>query len=187
MKIFQFPVAVSRQSAANSLFGKQSGAPPGRRHAGMMLLECLVYISVFVILLGGATTAFYFCWDHSQALIGATNDIASTLSTGERWRADVRAATGKITAETTTAGEVVRIPEGARMVSYRFDSGEVSRQFSASAKPLLLLANVKSSQMEMDARGAVSAWRWELELSPRRKETHLPLRFSFEAAAAAKQ
>jgi len=186
MKIFQFPVAVSRQSAANSLFGKQSGAPPGRRHAGMMLLECLVYISVFAILLGGATTAFYFCWDHSQALIGATDDIASALHTGERWRADVRAATGKITVETTTNGEVVRIPEGVSVVSYRFDSGEVSRQFSPTANPLLLLANVKASQMTMNARGTASAWRWELELVPQRTETHLPLRFTFEAAAQAR-
>ena len=153
---------------------------------GMLLLECMVYISVFAILLGGATTVFYFCWDHSGALIAATDDIAYTLHTGERWRADVRAATGQITVQTNATGEVVQIPEGARVVSYRFESGEVSRQFSASAKPLLLLANVKTSQMTMDARGGVSAWRWELELLPRRKETRLPLRFTFEAAAQAK-
>jgi hypothetical protein len=153
---------------------------------GMMLLECLVYISVFAILLGGATTVFYFCWDHSDALICATDDVASALHTGERWRADVRAATGKIIVETTATGEVVRIPEGARVVSYRFESSEISRQFSASAKPLLLLANVKTSQMEMDTRDTVSAWRWELEMFPRRKEIHLPLRFTFEAAAQAK-
>jgi hypothetical protein len=72
------------------------------------------------------------------------------------------------------------------VVSYRFESGEVRRQFSASAKPLLLLANVRASKMEMDVRGAVSAWRWELEMLPCRKETHLPLMFTFEAAAQAK-
>ena len=157
-----------------------------RGRLGMMLLECLVYIAVFAILLGGATTVFYFCWYHSDALICAADDIASTLHAGERWRADVRAATGKITVETTATGEAMRIPEGAREVSYRFESGEVRRQFSASAKPLLLLANVKTSQMQMDTRGAVSAWRWELEMFPHRKETHLPLRFTFEAAAQSK-
>lgn len=157
-----------------------------RGRLGMMLLECLVYISVFAILLGGATTVFYFCWDHSDALICATDDITSTLHTGERWRADVRAATGKITVETAATGEVVRIPKGTRMVSYRFESGEVRRQISTSGYSQLLLANVKTSQMEMDARGAVSAWRWELELLPHRKEIHLPLRFTFEAVAQAK-
>jgi hypothetical protein len=149
---------------------------------GMLLLECLVYISVFAILLGGATTVFYYCWDHSNALIYTTDDIASALHTGERWRADVRAATGKITVETTATGEVVRIPEGARVVSYRFESGGVSRQTSTTENPVLLLANVKTSQMEMDARGAISAWRWELELLQRRKGTLMPLLFTFEAA-----
>jgi hypothetical protein len=149
---------------------------------GMMLLECLVYISVFAIVLGGATTAFYFCWAHSDALIGTADNIASVLHTGERWRADIRAATGPITVQTSATGEVIQIPEGARVVSYRFESGEVRRQFSATAQPLLLLVNVKTSQMVMDDRGDVRAWRWELEQFPARKETHLPLRFTFEAA-----
>lgn len=152
----------------------------------MLLLECLVYICVFAILLGGATTVFYYCWDHTNAVVGATDDIASSLHTGERWRADIRAATGKITVETTATSEVVRIPEGARVVSYRFESGEVSQQFSSTAKPLLLLANVRASQIKMDARGIVSAWRWELELTPRRNESRLPLRFTFEAAVQVK-
>jgi hypothetical protein len=153
---------------------------------GMLLLECMVYISVFAILLGGATTVFYYCWDHSEALINATDDIASALHAGERWRADVRAATGKITVETTATGEVVQIPEGARVVSYRFESGEVRRQTSTTESPVLLLAKVKTSQMQMDARGTVSAWRWELELLQRRKGTSLPLLFTFEAAAQTK-
>ena len=158
------------------------GKSAAQSTSGIFILECLVYIAVFAILLGGATTVFYYCWDHSNALISTTDDIASALHTGERWRADVRAATGRITVQTTANGEWVRIPEGARVVSYRFDAGEVSRQFAESAQPLLLLANVKTSQMTMDARGTVSAWRWELELVPPRKETRLPLRFTFEAA-----
>jgi hypothetical protein len=147
-----------------------------------MLLECLVYIFVFAILFGGATAAFYFCWDHSNALIHATDDISSALHAGERWRADVRAATGNISVETNATGEMVRIPEGARKVSYRFESGEVRRQVSAANNPELLLAKVKTSQMTMDARGEIRAWRWDLELTPLRRETQLPLLFTFEAA-----
>lgn len=153
-----------------------------RSASGMFLLECLVYIAVFAIVLGGATTAFYFCWDHSAALVGATDKIASTLHTGERWRADVRAATGKISVRSSATGEVVWIPEGAHEVVYRFESGAVSRQSSATAQPLLLLPGVTASQMNMDARNGVNAWRWELELAPDRRQTHLPLRFTFEAA-----
>ena len=47
-----------------------------RRAAGILLVECIVYIAVFAILLGIGTASFYFCWDHSKALIGATDDIA---------------------------------------------------------------------------------------------------------------
>ena len=108
-----------------------------------MLIECLVYIAVFAILLGGATTVFYFCWDHSRAVIYATDDIGSALRAGERWRADVRAATGTISAETTATGEVVKIPEVGKEILYRFDSGEVRRQTSSSEFSELLLPKVK--------------------------------------------
>jgi hypothetical protein len=150
--------------------------------SGILLIECLIYLAVFVILLGGATTVFYFCWDHSKALIYTTDDISSVLRAGERWRAGVRAATGKISVETTEAGEVVKIPAGKREILYRFDSGEISRQIASENFSQLLLPKVKKSQMKLDARGDVAAWRWELELTERRKEIHLPLRFTFEAA-----
>jgi hypothetical protein len=155
-----------------------------RRAAGIVLVDCIVYIAVFAILLGIGTASFYFCWDHSKALIGATDDIASALRAGERWRADVRAATGKIAIETMAAGEVVRIPESEREIIYRFESGELRREISSVNNSQLLLPKVKTSRMESDPRGDVAAWRWELELTPRRQETHLPLRFTFEAAQA---
>ncbi|MFZ0827274.1 MAG: hypothetical protein WAO02_07610 [Verrucomicrobiia bacterium] len=155
-----------------------------RRPAGIMLIECLVYLAVFVILLGIATTAFYFCWDHTRALIFATDDVAAALHAGERWRADVRSATGKIAVETTATGEVVRIPKAEREIIYRFESGEVRREVSTLKMPQLLLPKVKASLMQADARGAVDAWRWELELGSRRKEAQLPLRFTFEAVPA---
>jgi hypothetical protein len=157
-----------------------------RRISGMFLLECLVYIAVFAVVLGGATTAFYFCWNHSDALVGATDEIHSALQMGERWRADVRAATGQITVQTNATGDVIRIPEGKQVVAYRFETGKVSRWISATDKPMWVLANVNKSSMEPEPRGNVRAWRWELELNPVRKETHLPLRFTFEAVAKAK-
>jgi hypothetical protein len=153
-----------------------------RAKAGILLVECLVYIAVFFILLGIGTAAFYFCWDHSKALIYATDDITSVLRAGERWRADVRGATGKISVETTQTGEVVKIPEGTKKILYRFDSGEMRRQMASSDFLELLLPKVKTSQMKTEMRGNVTAWRWELELTQRRQETQLPLLFTFEAA-----
>ncbi len=153
-----------------------------RRRSGILLIECLVYLAVFAILVGGGTVVFYFFWDHSKALIYATNDIESALRAGEGWRADVRAATGKISVATTAAGEVVRIPETNREIIYRFESGEMRREIPDSNNSRLLLTKVKSSRIETDVRGGVTAWRWELELVQRRKELNLPLRFTFEAA-----
>lgn len=150
--------------------------------AGMFLTECLVYIAVFAILLGIGTVAFYFCWDHSRALIYATDDITAALRAGECWRADIRSATGTISVEMTASGETVKIPAGAKEILYRFASGEVRRQVASSNFSELLLPKVKSSQMKMDVHGNVTAWRWELELAQRRSETHLPLLFTFEAA-----
>jgi hypothetical protein len=152
-----------------------------RRCAGILLAECLVYIAVFAILVGGGTVAFYFFWDHSKALIYETNDIEAALRAGEGWRADVRAATGKISTETTASGEVVRIPEKGREIIYRFESGELRREVPAIHDSRLLLPKVKTSRIETDLRGDVTGWRWELELVQRRKEMTLPLRFTFEA------
>jgi Tfp pilus assembly protein FimT len=153
-----------------------------RHRAGFLLIECLVYIAVFGVLLGIGTASFYYCWDHSKALIYATDDIAAALHTGERWRADVRAATGEIAIATTTAGEQVRIPGAGGDIVYRFEAGELRREISATKQSQLLLPKVKTSRMATEERGGVTAWRWELELQERRPETQLPLRFTFEAA-----
>ena len=154
-----------------------------RVQAGYLLLECIVYMAVFAIILGLGMATFYLCWDNSKALLYVTDDIAVALHAGERWRADIRNATGKITIETTADGERLRIPHGTNELIYSFNAGEVRRKFASSGFSESLLPTVKASQMVMDTRGPVSAWRWELELKSHRKETHLPLLFTFEAAA----
>ncbi len=154
-----------------------------RTQTGVLLLECLVYIGLFAVILGLALASFYLCWDNSKALMYAADDIAAALRAGERWRADVRNATGKITVETTSQGEFLRIPRGKSVILYSFSAGEVHRQLASSDFSELLLATVQASQMVGDPRGPVKAWRWELELKSRRKEAHLPLLFTFEAAA----
>jgi hypothetical protein len=153
-----------------------------RVQAGYLLLECMLYLAMFAVIIGLGLSVFYLCWDNSKAMLYATDDIASATRAGERWRADVRGATGKITVETSAAGELLRIPRGTNAVLYRFNAGEIRRQLASTDFSESLLPTVKASQMVMDQRGPVNAWRWELELKSRRKETHLPLLFTFEAA-----
>jgi hypothetical protein len=153
-----------------------------RRRSAMMLIECLVYIAVFAILTGIGLASFYFCWDHTRRTIYATDEVESALRAGEGWRADVRSATGKISVENTATGEVVTIPEGERTVVYRFEAGELHREIPAQNNSRLLLPKVKTSEMTTEARDGVTAWRWELAVTPRRNEARLPLLFTFEAA-----
>ena len=160
-----------------------SSSSRARAQTGVLLIECIVYIGLFAIIVGLGLATFFLCWDNSKALLYATDDIESALRAGERWRADVRSATGKITAETTTQGEFLRIPHGTNVILYGFSAGEIHRQLASSNFSESLLPTVKASQMVIDQRGPVSAWRWELELKSRRKETHMPLLFTFEAAA----
>ncbi|HTR42659.1 MAG TPA: hypothetical protein VMH87_13690 [Pseudomonadales bacterium] len=153
-----------------------------KRQAGITLVECISYIAVFLILSAVAMGTFYLCWDHSKALISATDNIDAALQAGERWRADVRAASGTIRVEKTTSGTVVTIPEDKEEIVYRFNNGEVRRQAGSGGFSALLLPRVVSSEMTSDQRGGVQAWRWELEMAQRRKDTLLPLLFTFEAA-----
>lgn len=153
-----------------------------RTQAGYLLLECLVYIVVFAVITGLGLMTFYLCWDDSKALRYTTEDIAAALRAGERWRTDIRSATGKITVETTATGELLRIPYGTNEILYRFTAGEIHRQLASSGFAGSMLTAVEASQMVRDQRGPVSAWRWELELKPHREVTHLPMQFTFEAA-----
>ncbi len=152
------------------------------RCTGVSLIECLVYIAVFAILLGIGTAAFYFCWDHTRATISTASEIESALHAGEVWRADVRAATGNISATTTPDGEVIEIPCHDGKVVYRFAAGELSRENSTSNHPHVLFEKVLASTMQTESRAGLIAWRWELELTPPRHEPNFPLRFTFEAA-----
>lgn len=153
-----------------------------RRQSGILLMECLMYIIIFTILFGLATGAFYMCWDHTRAIIAATNNIELATRAGERWRADIRQATGKITSNADGNGQSIHIPETKGEVIYLFGDGELRRQAATASIPELILPAVKISDMKPDPRGTVAAWRWDLELVPVHKQTFPSIRFTFEAA-----
>src|SRR3954463_10095989 len=92
---------------------------------GILLVECLVYLSVLVILLGIGTAVFYMMWDNATALRSRADEISAALRAGEAWRADVRDATGMIEARNTTNGVLLRIPRGKNEIVYRFAGNQV--------------------------------------------------------------
>jgi Tfp pilus assembly protein FimT len=147
---------------------------------GFTIIECLVYISVMAVILGIGLMAFYRCWDDNKAITRNGNDIVRTLKAGETWRADMRAATGPIHVVTTSSEQTVRIPSGKKDLTYSFANGELRKRTGNDSPWYVVLPKVKSSQMEMDKRDAVTAWRWELELASQRKNAKVRPLFTFE-------
>jgi Tfp pilus assembly protein FimT len=164
---------------------KSPASSPNLRWVGMTLIEVLVYMAVLTAILGTAMVAFYRYWDASNHLRRNAKEIVSALHAGEQWRGDVRRATGPIELARQGGGEELRVPTGAGEIIYRFSTNAVLRQGGPAAAAQVLLANVKSSQMEADPRGGVEAWRWELELQRVEKRSRLRPLFTFEAAAGA--
>lgn len=152
-----------------------------RPAAGILLIECLVYMAVFAVLTGVGMATFYFCWNTTQGVVRETDDIGAALRAGERWRADVRHAQGNIAVASSADGQTLRIPGSQGAVIYHFEAGKIRREAPRLA-PQWVLSKVKASEMTHELRGGVGAWRWELELSELRSNMHLPLVFTFEAA-----
>jgi hypothetical protein len=151
---------------------------------GFLLMECLVYIGVLFVILGAGYIAVDRCIDHSTVLRRNADDIANALHAGERWRVDVRAASGNIQVQNTNREQTVSMttPQGTR--EYRF-SGETVFRSMDHGTWTRLLENVKSSSMAVNQRQTVKAWRWEVELKPRVKGAMKPSRvlplFTFTA------
>jgi len=160
------------------------GVSAGRgRHdrQGMMLLECLVYIGLLFVLLNLAFMVFYRCRDFSIGLRRNADDVLRALNVGERWRQDVRSATGPIRIQSTPTEQLLHIPKTQGEVLYRFGDNELRRRVQAGGPWTVLLPQVKSSRMQSDVRTHVTSWRWELELSQSRKNARVRPLFTFQA------
>ena len=156
----------------------------GSRH-GVLLIECIVYISVLVILLGIGFATFYMMWNNSLGMQRMAGDVSAVLRAGEGWRADIRSATGAVRTETSGGEILLKIPRGKTEVVYRLAGDELWRQARAG-QWTLVLSHVTTSSMEREAREGIAAWQWNLALDPHGTGRKKPLLFSFEAVAPAK-
>lgn len=152
---------------------KEARRPCPGKTGGYLIIEALVYISLVIVVSGAAFMAMYRCIDHSMVVRRSAEDIVKAVYTGERWRSDIRTATGSIYLQETESGRAIIIPTASGDVSYLFSGTAVWRQAPA-APPVAVLANVKSSVMSVERWGQVGGWRWELELEPQRKGAAKP-------------
>jgi Tfp pilus assembly protein FimT len=147
---------------------------------GITLIECLVYISALAVVFGLGLKAFYSSFENSAALRRNADDIAQTLSVGERWRADIRAATQPPRFD--SADQTFYLPQANGEVAYKFTDGKVLRRSAADANWQVAHSSVQQSEMIRESRAHVTAWRWELELKTRRRPALVRPLFTFTAA-----
>lgn len=154
------------------------------RRTGTLLLETIAYMAIFVVVLGLATDAFYQSWSASGALRRDADQISQSMNAGERWRADIRAASGAIEKTSLNGSETIRIPQAQGEIIYRFAHAEVRRRPATSARESVVVSKIKSSRMQIEREPFGSVCRWELELEPNRprRGTLAPL-FTFTAVA----
>ncbi len=149
-----------------------------RPRAAFSLIECLAYLGVFFVVLGVAFGAYYRLDEQARGFSRNSADIVRAMQAGERWRADVRAATNVVQFE---ENQELRLITRSGEVSYFFRDRTVWRQGFDKKRSELFLSNVKTSTMKPDSRPQVKAWRWEVELPTKRtKATVRPL-FTFLA------
>jgi Tfp pilus assembly protein FimT len=160
----------------------QSKRAPRPDCRGITLIECLVYISALAVVFGLGLKAFYSSFENSAALRRNADDIAQTLSVGERWRADIRAATQPPRFD--SADKTLYLPQANGEVAYKFSEEKLLRRSTADSDWQVALPNVQQSDMIRDSRTHATAWRWELELKTRRQPALVRPLFTFTAATS---
>ncbi len=135
-----------------------------------MMTECLVYIGLVFVVLGAGYLALDRCINNSVILNRNIDDIAAALHVGERWRSDIRAANQPVRVETNVNGQTLHIVGPQGEVAYRFSTNIVFRR-SGQGAWMIMLRNVKASDMHPDSGQRVAAWCWELELQRRSRAT----------------
>jgi hypothetical protein len=146
------------------------------RRRGIVMIDAMVYIAVVGVVLILAAQVFDKGMRESAGLQRNVSDIERALKAGERWRADVRAANGKI----EMSEQRMIIPQKVGRVVYEMGANQV-RRLEGEERAEVFLAGVQGSKMIEERRGDVSGWRWELELERRRKEARVRPLFTFMA------
>jgi hypothetical protein len=148
------------------------------RRRGIVLVDALAYIALLGLVLILASEVFDKGMRQSTAFQRNVADIERALKAGERWRADVRAATGAIEVR---EGRMV-IPQNSGPIVYEMGANQVTR-LAGNHRAEIFLKGIKDAHVVMERRGRAIGWRWELELEHRRKEARVRPMFTFMAAA----
>lgn len=149
--------------------------PIQRAGAGIALIECLVYFGLFALVAGLAFGVYVRCLDGSRRLQRSAADVVLALNAGERWREDVRRASGF-----QLSGNSLVLTQASGCVEYSYSDSVLWRRDGTNSTRFL--ARVKNSIMQPEAYQRVSALRWELQLETTRTNLAMKPLFTFKAA-----
>jgi hypothetical protein len=153
-----------------SITGRLQDADPERGAAerGYLMMEALFYIGLVGLVLGIGYAAVYRAIDSAIALKQSAADISRALTTGEQWRADVRASRQPPRVEADGEGKRFVLEGSAGEVVYAV-ADQVLWRKNGNGPWVHLIENIKASEFVMDSRKDSAAWRWDLELEPKTK------------------
>jgi hypothetical protein len=150
------------------------------RRCGIVLIDLIFYVSLLAVVLILMAVVFDQFLRQTGQLRRNISDIERAMQAGERWRADVRKATGDLVIENDSA----TIPQAKGQVVYSLGS-VVKRRGANSEIWETALTGVKASRMEAERRAHASGWRWDIELESRRKNAKVRPLFTFMAVPEA--
>lgn len=157
-----------------------------RKQSAYTIIECLVYIGLVFALLGVGYAGMYRCISNSVALRRNADDIMRSLHAGERWRADLRAATAPPRLDSSSTEQVLVVPTSQGDLLYRFAPEGVFRR--APGHPWSqVLSGVQSASVESEKRQNITIWRWELELQTKANAGRVRPLFTFIAVPGGNQ
>lgn len=160
-----------------------AGRPPAprRSRAAIGLVECLVYLAVFVVIAFLAFNSFFRLVGASTGMRRNADDIVAAMQAGERWRADVRELARAPEFAERDGVALTLLPHTNATVAYFFASNTVWRAANINRPPVPLLRRVRASRMVEETRPPVTAWKWDVELITVNKNARTRPVFTFLA------
>ena len=163
-------------------------SPRSRRfRAGTTLIECMIYIVVVTILLGMGISLLSKMVGFHRDLERNAADITRCLNAGERWRADLRRATGPIRIFRDGPDDMMEIPIGDDYILYRYDQDDLWRHTTDTRVAILALKGLARCEFIHESRPHTEAWRWEIELHTVKRVVNVQPRFTFLAVPPTEQ
>lgn len=154
-----------------------------QRQHGALLINCLVFIAAWIVVGTFAIKALFTMIGGTTRLRDTGNDIVAAMNIGEQWRADVRLATGPLATKLDQDGARLEIPQGDTTIVYLQEWDELIRRHADGTRSAVVLKDIADLEFVREKRGAVSAWRWELELKPNARRANTKPLFTFLAVA----